>query len=92
MRYYINLNENKSKDKLIIDYLEKQYNAKDFITQLLYQYATNCTDLHQFAPINTKIDNPIVQEGVQNSPSCTETEQTVQVKNIELTDDIRKYF
>ena len=32
MRYYINLNENKSKDKLIIDYLEKQYNAKDFIT------------------------------------------------------------
>lgn len=89
MRFYITLNEDKEKDKLIIDLLEKQYNAKDYVTALLYQYATNCTDLHLLAP--NRIENNIttIESTVRNAPICSETEQN---GNIEIPDDLKGFF
>lgn len=89
MRFYITLNEEKEKDKLIIDLLEKQYSAKDYVTALLYQNATNCTELHLLAPNRIESDINNIVTTVPNAPNCTEMEQK---GNIELNDELRGFF
>ena len=39
MKIYITLNESKEKDKVIIDYLDKQYSKSGVVKALLYQVA-----------------------------------------------------
>lgn len=41
MKIYLTLNEEKEKDKLIIDYLNNQYSKSGAIKAMLYQIATN---------------------------------------------------
>lgn len=41
MRINFTLNPNTKNDKIIIDFLEKKYNATGYIKDLLYQVATN---------------------------------------------------
>lgn len=40
MRINLSLNENNSKDKKIIDFLESRYNASAYIKEVLYQLAS----------------------------------------------------
>lgn len=89
MRFYITLNEDKEKDKLIIELLNKQYNAKDYVTALLYQYATSCTDLHLSAPKQVESDIKYIESTVKNAPICIDTEQN---PPIAITDDLMKFF
>lgn len=41
MRINFTLNPNTKNDKIIIDFLERRYNATGYIKDLLYQVATN---------------------------------------------------
>lgn len=41
MRVNLSLNENNSKDKKIIDFLESKYNSCDYIKEILYQLAND---------------------------------------------------
>lgn len=55
MKIYLTLNDEKEKDKLIIDYLNAQYSKTGTIKDMLYQKATNAGNM------------PVVASGVVNS-------------------------
>lgn len=49
MKIYLTLNEEKEKDKLIIDYLNNQYSKSGAIKAMLYQIATNAGNMPMVA-------------------------------------------
>lgn len=49
MKIYLTLNEEKEKDKLIIDYLNAQYSKSGAIKAMLYQIATNAGNIQAVA-------------------------------------------
>ncbi|MEG0297638.1 MAG: hypothetical protein RR620_13040 [Clostridium sp.] len=92
MRINFTLNEDKPKDKTIIDFLENQYNAGDYIKYILYQNATNRVVLSYSDTINTPIEVIESQESDKNVQNCVEMTQNEQAENIELTDEIMNFF
>ena len=57
MRVNLSLNENNSKDKKIIDFLESRYNSSAYIKEVLYQLA--CGGIHGVGAtvVNALLDN-----------------------------------
>ncbi|MEG0297438.1 MAG: hypothetical protein RR620_12035 [Clostridium sp.] len=92
MRINFTLNEDKPKDKSIIEFLETQYNAADYIKYILYQNATNNVTLTHSNTINTPIEVNEAQKSDENVQNCAEITQNEQVENIELTDEIMNFF
>lgn len=60
-RIYITLNDNKEKDKVILNYLSNSYSEGDAIKEALYRSATNSTQKVQKQPKNdSKIKGNII--------------------------------
>lgn len=89
MRISFTLNEDKPKDKAIIEFLENQYNAADYIKYVLYQNATNRVILAHSNTINTPMEVNESQKSDENVQNCVEIAQK---KHIELTDEIMNFF
>lgn len=92
MRISFTLNEDKLKDKTIIEFLETQYNAADYIKYILYQNATNRVVLAHSNTINTPIEVNESQKSDKSVQNCVEITQNEQEQNIELTDEIMNFF
>ncbi|MEG0667853.1 MAG: hypothetical protein RR460_04430 [Clostridium sp.] len=92
MRISFTLNEDKPKDKAIIELLETQYNSADYIKCILYQNATNRVILTHSNAINIPIEVNESQKSDENVQNCVEITQNGQEQNIELTDEIMNFF
>ena len=85
MRIYITLNENKEKDKLILDYLNKSYDYKSAIKILLYQNALKeINEVQIGTSTNVKEEVLEVQRGV-NEVRSEPSKETID-------DDILNFF
>lgn len=73
-RLYITLNDEKEKDKVILNYLSNSYSESDAIKEALYRLATNCAEKVQKLPKrDKKIKKNTVPksiEKVQNGANC----------------------
>lgn len=69
MRINFTLNPNTKNDKIIIDFLEKKYNATGYIKDLLYQVATN---------------QPVIPTMIVNDPILEDEFEEIDADNIDL--------
>ncbi len=74
MRINLNLNENNSKDKKIIDFLESRYNSSAYIKEVLYQLISGGLHRVEDTVVNVLLDHSRgIPEGIH--PIKEETEE-----------------
>lgn len=86
MKIYLTLNEEKEKDKLIIDYLNNQYSKSGAIKAMLYQIATNTGNMPIVA-IAAK-EGEKKQDTVKSSNKVNNTDVLKNSKKIDLSEFI----
>lgn len=64
-RFQITLNESKEKDRVILDYLDKSYNANDKIKELLYLAVMNQYN-EKLLTITNNDEKKVIERGVES--------------------------
>lgn len=91
-RFYITLNPQKDKDKIILDYLSSTYNESETIKSLLYKVATGGGDMVQ---LGDKINGIITANKEQNVTNSTEKvikDEKLNNNQITVDEDIMGLF
>lgn len=78
-RIYITLNENKDKDKVILDYLSSSYSESDTIKDVLYRIATNSYNVNL---------NTIEEKDIKGVNRCEKIIQAPEIKVSEKVQEI----
>lgn len=86
MKIYLTLNEEKEKDKLIIDYLNAQYSKTCTIKDILYQKAINTGNKLLFTSVVN--DGNSHQEASKSSNNVTNTNMAKNSKKVNLSEFI----
>ena len=88
-RIYITLNEQKDKDKVILDYLSSSYSESDTIKDVLYRIATNSYNLslNLIEEIDTKGANRC-----EKVMEASKVEDSEKMQEISISSDIASMF
>lgn len=101
MEIRIRLNEVKEKDKVIIDFLERQYSSNEYIKSLLYNMALsslNTVNMDNLGEVRTSMDIKNKNASKNTSQNGINTEHTgTIIKNEEdeikdLVNDMKEFF
>ncbi|MCE9656249.1 hypothetical protein LPC13_13320 [Clostridium celatum] len=91
-RFYITLNSQKDKDKIILDYLSSTYNESETIKSLLYKVATDGGNTMQ---LDDRISDSITireEQSVANSTEKVTKDEELNNNKIVIDEDIMGLF
>ena len=91
-RFYITLNPQKDKDKIILDYLSSTYNESETIKSLLYKVATSGCNTVQ---LDDKANSIIVTKDEKTIANCTQKvikDEKLNNNQITVDEDIMGFF
>ena len=101
MEIRIRLNEEKEKDKIIIEFLERQYSSNEYIKSLLYNMAlssVNTTNMYNMGEVRTNMETKNKSTDIVISQSGTITESMGIVSEDKekemnaLVNDMKEFF
>ena len=91
-RYYITLNPNKKKDKIILDFLKSNYSETETIKSILYLYASQGSKKMQLG--EEFIDNIMIKQEQKVDKCILRMHNDTKEKNdnLEIDNDIMNMF
>lgn len=89
-RVYITLNDEKEKDKVIIDYLSQSYSESDAIKEILYKVATNSTQTVQTIPNSNNKVQSTPQKNIKREKDTKSKGNSKVLKGADNTDKVEK--
>lgn len=101
MEIRIRLSEAKEKDKIIIDFLERQYSSNEYIKSLLYNMALsssstinmdNLGELRTNMDIKNKNTTKIIPESGTNTEHMGTVRENKEKEMKDLVNDMKEFF
>ena len=101
MEIRIRLNEEKEKDKIIIEFLERQYSSNEYIKSLLYNMAlssVNTTNMHNMGEVRTNMEtknkstNIVIPQNGTSTESMGIVSEDKEKEMNDLVNDMKEFF